>query len=107
MQEQEFYSKVDVGINDRINSEDIICMFKNIPDNLIRRLEADYIDQIIELMKCEILIKKLEEQRIKFVYKDIEIDPRIIESKMDENDLKNEVKEIEAKRDRLNMDCDK
>ena len=106
MPEQEFYSKVDVRINDRINSEDIICMLKNIPDNLIIRLEVDYIDQIIELMKCEILIKKLEEQRIKFVYKDIEIEPRIIESKMDENDLKNEVKEIEAKRDRLDMDCD-
>ena len=107
MPEQEFYSKVDVRINDRINSEDIICMFKHISDNLIIRLEADYIDQIIELMKCEILIKKLVEQGIKFVYKDIEIDPRIIESKMDEDYLKNEVKEIEAKRCRFNMDCDK
>ena len=104
MPEQIFYSKVDVGINDRINSEDIIFMFKHIPDHLIIRLEADYIDQIIELMKCEILIKKLEEQGTKFVYKDIEIEPRIIESKMDEDDLKNEVKEIEAKRCRFNMD---
>ena len=107
MPEQEFYSKVDAKINDRINSEDIICMLENIPDNLIIRLEADYIDQIIELMKCEILIKKLEEQGTKFVYKDIEIEPRIIESRIDEDDLKNEVKEIEAKRDRFNMDCDK
>ena len=107
MPEQEFYSKVDVRINDRINSEDIISMLKNIPDNLIIRLEVDYIDQIIELMKCETLIKKLVEQGIKFVYKDIEIEPRIIESKIDENDLKNEVKEIEAKRCRFNMYCDK
>ena len=107
MPEQQFYSKVDVMINDKINSEDIIFMFKHIPDNLTIRLEADYIDQIIKLMKCEIFIKKLEEQGTKFVYKEIEIEPRIIESKQDEDDFKNEGKEIEAKRDRLNMYCDK
>ena len=107
MQEQEFYSKADAKINDRINSEDIICMFKHIPNHLTIRIEADYIKQIIELMKSKTLIEKLEENAIKFVYKDIEIEPRIIDSKMDEDDIKNEVKEIEAKRCRFNMDCDK
>ena len=105
--EQEFYSKIDVKINDRIKSEDIIKMLNQFPKHLELRLEADNTDQMIKLMKCEILIEKLKEQGIKILHNSIEIEPRIIESKMDEDDFKNEVKEIEAKRYRLNMDCDK
>ena len=104
---KEFYSKVDAKINDRIKPEEIICMFKHIPKHLDIRLEADNTKQIIELMKCKTLIEKLKIQRTKFLHKAIKISPRIIKSKMDEDDLKNEVKEKEAKRDRLNMDCDK
>ena len=107
MPEQEFYSKVDAIINDEIKSEDIIKMFKHIPKHLELRLEADYIEQIIKLIKNKTLIEKLKEHGTKFVYKGIEIEPRIIESKMDKKGLKNEITEIEAKRDRLNMDCDK
>ena len=107
MTEQEFYSKVDVKINYKIKSEDIICMFKQIPNHLAIRLETNRIKNIIELMKSKTLIEKLKEQGIKFLYKEIEIEPRIIESKIDEDDLKNEVNEIEAKRDRMGMDCDK
>ena len=70
-------------------------------------MEADHIEQIIELMRNKTLIEKLKEQRIMFLYNSIEIEPRIIKSKMDGDDLKNEVNEIEAKSDRLNMDCDK
>ena len=58
-------------------------------------------------MKCEIHIKKLKMLETKFLHQGIEIAPRIIKSKMDEDDLKNEVKEIKAKRDRLKVDCDK
>ena len=107
MPEQEFYSKVDVKINDKIKPEDIIKKLELIPKHLAIRLEADNIEQIIELMKRKILIEKLKAQGNNFLYKGIEIEPRIIESKMDGDDLQNEVKEIEAKRDRLNMDCDK
>ena len=82
MPEQECYSKVDVKINYRIESEDIICMLEHIPKNLAIRLEADHIEQIIELMKCKTLIEKLKEQRTKFLYNGIEIKPKIIESKM-------------------------
>ena len=107
MPELEFYSKVDAKIYDKTkDSEDIIKMLNKIPNHLIIRLEADYIEQIIDLMKSKTLIEKLKEQGIKFLYNGIEIEPRIIDSKMDEDDLKNEVEEIEAKRDRLNMDCD-
>ena len=105
--EQEYYSKVDAKINSKVNSKDITCMLKKIPNHLELRLEADYIKQIIDLMKSKALIEKLKEQGTNFLYNGIEIEPRIIESKMDEDDLKNEVKEIEAKRVRLNMDCDK
>ena len=105
--EQEIYSKVDVKINYKIKSKDIIKNLKHIPNHLAIRLEADKIEQIIELMKSKILIEKLRKQRTKFLYKDIEIEPRIIKRKMDEDDLKNEVIEIKTKRDRLNMDCDK
>ena len=107
MPEQEFYSKVDAKINDKIKPEDIIKKLELIPKHLAIRLEADNIEQIIELMKRKILIEKLKAQGNKFLYKDIEIKPRIIECIMDEDNLKNKVKEIEAKRDRLNMDCDK
>ena len=103
---KEFYSKVDAKINDKIKPEDIIKKLEHIPKHLAIRLEADHIEQIIELMKCKTLIEKLKEQKTKFLHKGIEIEPRIIESKMDEDDLKNELKEIEAKRVRLNMDCD-
>ena len=103
---QKFYFKVDAKINGNIDSEDIICTLKQIPKHLELRLEADNIEEIIELMKSKILIEKLKEQGIKFLYKGIEIEQRIIESKMDEDNLKNEVKEIKAKRDRLSMDCD-
>ena len=106
MPKLECYSKVDVKIYDQIESEDIICMLEHIPNHLAIRLEANYIKQMIKLMKSKVLIEKLKEQGIKFLLKDIEIEPRIIESKMDEDDLKNEVDEIKAKRDRLNMDCD-
>ena len=106
MPEQEIYSKVDMKINDRIKSEDIICMLEYIPNHLAIRLEANSIEQLIELMNWEILIEKLKEQGIKFLYKGIEIEPRIIESKQDEDDLKNEVKEIEAKRVRFRVECD-
>ena len=58
-------------------------------------------------MKNKLLIEDLNEMGSKFLYYDIEIEPRIIESKQDEDDLKNEVKEIEEKRDRLDMDYDK
>ena len=105
--EQEFYSKVDVKINDKIKPEGIICMLNHIPDHLTIRLEVDSIDEIIEPMKSKILIERLKEQGIKFLYKGIEIEPRIIKSEQDEDDLKNELKEIETKRERLNMDCDK
>ena len=105
---QEFYSKVDAKIYSKTKySEDIVKMLEHIPNHLSIRLEADNIEQIIELMKSKTLIEKLKEQGIKFLFNSIEIEPRIIESKMNEADLKNEVKEIEAKRDRLNMDCDK
>ena len=100
---QEFYSKVDAKINDRIKPEDIIKMLEHIPKHLELRLEADHVEQIIELMKSKTLIEKLWEQRIKFLFNNIEIEPRIIESKMDEEELKNEVNEIKAKRDRLNI----
>ena len=106
MPEQEFYSKVDVKINYKIKSEDIIKMLEHIPNHLAIRLETNSIKKIIELMNFEIFIEKLQVQGTKFLHKSIEIEPRIIKSKIDEDDLKNEVKEIEAKRDRLNMDCD-
>ena len=86
--EQEFYSKVDVRINDKIKPEDIINMLNKTSNHLTIRLEADHIEQIIELMKSKTLIEKLKEQRTKFLYKEIEIEPRIIESKMDKDDLK-------------------
>ena len=104
---QEFYSKVDMKVNYKIKPADIICILEHIPNHLAIRLETNSIYQIIKLMKSKTRIQKLKEQRINFLYKGIEIEPRIIKSKMDEDDLKNEVKEIKAKRDRLNMDCDK
>ena len=104
--EHEFSSKVDSEINDEVKLKDIIKLLKNIPSHLELRLEADNIEQIIRLMKIKILIEKMKIQGIKFLHKGIEIQPRIIKSKMDEEDFKNDVKEIEAKRDRLNMDCD-
>ena len=57
-------------------------------------------------MKSKTLIENLKEQGTKFLHNGIEIEPRIIERKMDEDDFINEVKEIKAKRDRLNLDCD-
>ena len=107
MSEQEFDSKIDVKINDEVKPKDIIKMLNQFPKHLELRLEADNTDQMIKLMKCDILIGKLKEKGTKFVYKGIEIEPRIIKSKMDGKDLRNEVKEIKAKRFRLNMDCDK
>ena len=105
--EKEFYSKVDAKINDKIESEDIIETLNHIPKHLTIRLETDSIYKIIKLMKSKNLIEKLKEQGTKFLHKGIEIKPRIIESKQDEDDLKKEGKKIEAKRNRLNMDCDK
>ena len=108
MPKQEFYSKVDAKINAKTKDSDyIIKMLNKIPNHLELRLEADYIEQIIKLMRSKVLIEKMKEQGIKFLHKGIEKEPRIIESKMDEDDFKNELKEIEAKRDRLGMDCDK
>ena len=107
MTEQEYYSKVDVKINYKIKSEDIICIFKHIPNHWTIRLETNSIKKIIELMKSKVLIKKLKVQGIKFLHKGIEIAPRIIKSIMDKDDLKNEIDEIKSKRDRLNMNCDK
>ena len=92
MPKQEFYSKVDVKINYKIKPEDIIKKLEHIPNHLELRLEADCIDQIIELMKSKILIEKLKAQGTKFLYKGIKIEPGVIESEMDEDDLKNEVK---------------
>ena len=106
MKEQEFYSKVDVKINYKIKPEDIIIMLEHIPNHLAIRLETNNINQIIELMNSEILIKKLKVQGTKFLHKGVEIEPRIIKNKIDEEDVKNEVKEIEAKRVRFSVDCD-
>ena len=106
MPKQKYYSKVDAKIN-YINSYYIIWKLKQIPSHLELRLEADYIEQIIKLMKSKTLIEKLKEQGTNFLYNGIEIEPRIIKSKQDEKDLKNEITEIEAKKDRLNMDFDK
>ena len=103
MPEQEFYSKVDARI-DFIESEDIIKMLKHIPNYLTTRLEADYIYKIIEPMKSKIIIEKLKKLRIKFLHKGIEIEPRIIKSKQDEDDF---IDEIGAKICQLNIDCDK
>ena len=102
-----FIQNVDAKINNKIESEDIIEMLKHIPNHLAIRLETNNIDETIKLMKSKTLIEKLQEQGIKFLYNGIEIEPRIIESKQDEDDFKNEVKEINAKRCRMNMDCDK
>ena len=104
---QEFYSKVDVKILNRIQSEDIISILEYIPNHLVMRLEVDCIEQIIELMKCEMLIEKLKQQGTNFLYNDIEIEPKIIISKQDENNFEDEFKKREAKKNRLNMNCDK
>ena len=106
MPKLKFYSKLNVKIDDKIKSNNIIEMLEHIPSHLELRLETNNIDQIIELIRSKILIEMLNEQGIKFLYKGIEISPRIIENIIDEKDVKNEVKEIEAKRDRLNTDCD-
>ena len=84
--EQVFYSKIYAKINYEIKPADIICILEHIPNHLAIRLEADYIEHIIKLMKSKTLIEKLKEQRTKFMYKGIEIEPRIIKSKMDEYD---------------------
>ena len=102
MRKLELNSKIDEEIYGKIKPEDIIKMLEQIPNHLSIRLKVDNIDQIIELMKSKVLIEKLKNEGTKFVYKDIEIEPRIIESKMDGDDLK---EEIEAKRDRLFMGC--
>ena len=107
MPEEEFYSKVDEEIGSNIESEDIIEMLKHMPSHLELRLESDNTEHIIKLMKSKALIQKLKGKGINFLHNSIEIKPRIIESKQDEDDFINEVKEIEAKKDRLNMDCDK
>ena len=107
MLELECYSKVYVKINNKIQPGNIVKILEHIPSNLAVRLEADNIDLIIKLMNSEILIEKLRKQGIKFLLKGIEIEPRIIESKMDEEDLKNEVTEIKAKKCRMIMDWDK
>ena len=104
---QEFYSKVDMRIHYKIKPANIICILEHIPNYLAIRLETNSIYQIIKLMKSKTQIEKLKEKDTKFLLKDIEIEPRIIKSKIDEDDLKNEVKEKEAKRDRLRMDWDK
>ena len=104
---QEFCSKVDVKILNRIQSEDIISILEYIPNHLDIRLEVDCIEQIIELMKCEMLIEKLKQQGTNFLYNDIEIKPKIIISKQDENNFEDEFKKREAKKNRLNMNCDK
>ena len=104
---QKFCSKVDANISYFTISNNIISILKHIHKYIELRLEADNIEKIIELMKSKILIEKLKKQGTKFFYKGIEIKPRIIKSKIDEDDLKNEVKEIERKRYRLNLDCDK
>ena len=106
MTELEFYSKVDAKINDKIKPEDIIKMLEQIPKHLELRLEADYFDDIIELMKSKTLIEKFKEQGIKFLLWGIEIEPRIIKSKMDLSIFIDEVEEIDEKRYRLSMDCD-
>ena len=106
MPEQELYSKVDAKINNKIKTKKLIWILKHIPNHLAVRLEADYIDRIIKLMKSKTLIEKMKEHGIKFLLKDIEIEPRIIKSKMDGDYLKNKVREIEAKKNRLSMDCD-
>ena len=103
MPEQEFYSKVNVRI-DFIESENIIKMLKHIPNYLTIRLEADYIYKIIEPMKSKIIIEKLKKLGTKFLHKGIEIEPRIIKSKQDEDDF---IDEIGAKICQLNIDCDK
>ena len=102
MRKLELNSKVDEVIYGKIKPEDIIKMLEPIPNHLAIRLKVDNIDQIIELMKSKVLIEKLKKEGTKFVYEGIEIEPRIIESKMDGDDLK---EEIEAKRVRLFMGC--
>ena len=107
MPKQKYYSKVDAKINDKIIQENIIKKLEQIPNHLTIRLEANNIEQIIEYMKSKTLIEKMKEQGTKFLLWGIEIEPRIIKSKMDINNLKNEVKGILTKRVRLNIDCDK
>ena len=107
MPKQKYYSKVDAKINNEIMPENIIKKLEQIPKHLEVRLETNSINQITELMNSEILIEKLKEMGINFLHKGIEIEPRIIESKMDEDDLKNELKVKEAKRARLDIDWDK
>ena len=102
MRKLELNSKVDEVIYGKIKPEDIIKMLNHIPKHISVRLEADNIDQIIKLMKSKTLIEKLIKQGNIFLYKGIEIEPRIIESKMDGDDLK---EEIEAKRVRLFKGC--
>ena len=104
---QKYYYKVDAKINDIIKPKNIIKILNQIPKHFELRLEAGCFDEIFKLMISKTLIEKLIKQGTKFLYKGIEIEPRIIESKMDGDYLKNEVKEIKAKRGRLRMDCDK
>ena len=86
MTEQVFYSKIDTKINYKIKPADIICILEHIPNNLAIRLETNSIYQIIKMMKSKTRIQKLKEQDTKFLLKGIEIEPRIIESKQDEED---------------------
>ena len=74
MPKHEFYSKVDVMINESNKPEDIIKMIDQIPEQSLLRLEADNIDNIIELMKSEDFISEMKNKITKFLYKGIEIE---------------------------------
>ena len=106
MPKHEFYSKVDVMINEENKPEDIIKMIDQIPEQSLLKLEADNIDNIIELMKSEDFISEMKNKITKFLYKGIEIEIKKIKDKTDEKDFKNEILKREAMSNRLRKDCD-
>ena len=73
-----YWYKADVKIDTKIKAKEIAEMFNYTLKYFFWRLKIDSIERILTLMKCYKLIERMKELGIVFLFKDVEIRPKLI-----------------------------
>ena len=86
-----FFSKIDINLSKKLTEKNVYEMLNRIPNHLIIRLILDDIKHVARFMKCKKIIKSMQEHWAKFLYNQIEIEPKRLNNKHDESKFINKV----------------
>ena len=99
----DYWYKTEVVVEENLKSNDVLGMLDSIKKLKISRLVIKDLKQIHRLMKCNKLIEKMMKLEVSFLFKGIEIQPKLIQDE-EEKSLTDEILKRVEKKQRLEME---